>query len=92
MPLVCLLLTVEHNLARPYVYMHSTPGQTAIANYTHYNQSIAHPLGANFNELPGIGRYRLTPQIGLTLHVGKARIGYRKFSPGSFFQKLMRTP
>ena len=68
-------LQVEHNLARPYVYTHSTPGQTAIANYTHYNQSIAHPLGANFNELLGIGRYRLTPQIGFELHYMWAKQG-----------------
>ena len=68
-------LQVEHNLARPYVYTHSTPGQTALANYTHYNQSIAHPLGANFNELLGIGRYRLTPQLGFELHYMWAKQG-----------------
>ena len=62
-------------MARPYVYTHSTPGQTALANYTHYNQSIAHPLGANFNELLGIGRYRLTPQIGPELHYMWAKQG-----------------
>ncbi|MCS6824639.1 MAG: hypothetical protein NZ529_10120 [Cytophagaceae bacterium] len=37
---------VELNYIRPYVYMHGTP----YTNFTHYNQPIAHPLGANLYE------------------------------------------
>ncbi len=37
---------VEYNVVRPYTYSHSE----GIANYSHYNQPLAHPLGANFRE------------------------------------------
>ncbi len=37
---------VEYNMARPYTYSHAKDG----LHYTHYNQSLAHPLGANFIE------------------------------------------
>jgi len=47
-------LQTEYNSVRPYVYAHKTPSQ----NYTHYNQALAHPLGANFNESVTIVRYR----------------------------------
>lgn len=48
-----LLLQLEFNHVRPYVYSHSVP----ITNYGHNNQNIAHPWGANFEELLLIGRY-----------------------------------
>jgi hypothetical protein len=55
-------LQVEMNLARPYTYSHkATPdlGITASqANYVHYSQPMAHPLGANFMEGIGIVRYQ----------------------------------
>ncbi len=49
-----LLLQVEYNQVRPYSYAHSLPTQS----YTHYGQSLAHPLGANFKELVGFVNYR----------------------------------
>ncbi len=36
----------EMNVVRPYVFAHKVPAQ----NYTHFNQSLTHPLGANFWE------------------------------------------
>ncbi len=36
----------EYNQVRPYTYSH----RETITNYGHYNQSLAHPLGANFRE------------------------------------------
>ena len=41
-----LILQIENNFARPYIYSHHSVAQ----NYGHYDQSLAHPLGANFNE------------------------------------------
>jgi len=41
-----LTLQTEYNLARPYTYAHFNTQQ----NYAHYNQPLAHPLGANFSE------------------------------------------
>jgi hypothetical protein len=43
----------EYNTVRPYAYASGNPEQS----YTHYNQALAHPLGANFNELIGILNY-----------------------------------
>ncbi|MCB9034012.1 MAG: hypothetical protein H6553_09255 [Chitinophagales bacterium] len=36
----------EFNVVRPFVFAHKTPAQ----NYTNFNQSLTHPLGANFYE------------------------------------------
>jgi len=44
----------ELNFARPYTYSH----YNEVANYSHYNQPLAHPLGANFAEAIGIIRYQ----------------------------------
>ena len=47
-----LYLQGEANYVRPYTYSHGN----SIQNYGHYNQSLAHPLGANFKEAVGIVR------------------------------------
>ncbi len=51
-------LQFESNRVRPFTYSH----YDAVANYTHYNQPLAHPLGANFQELIGILRYQPAPR------------------------------
>jgi hypothetical protein len=56
---------VELNIVRPFTYSHSD----SIANYTHYNQPLAHPLGANFSEIAGIIRYQPTPRLYTQLKV-----------------------
>jgi hypothetical protein len=48
-----LLVQLEYNHVRPYVYAHSTP----ITNYGHNNQSIGHQWGGNFKEFIAIARY-----------------------------------
>jgi len=48
----------EINLVRPFSYSHTD----STANYTHYNQPMAHPLGANFLEAIGIIRYQPHPK------------------------------
>ena len=48
-----LLLQLEYNHVRPYVYSHSA----VITNYGHNNQSVGHQWGGNFEELVAIGRY-----------------------------------
>ena len=45
---------LEFNSARPYTYTH----RDSAASYTHYNQPLAHPLGANFREVVLTGRYQ----------------------------------
>ncbi len=44
----------EMNVMRPYTYSHDD----TVANWSHYNQPLAHPFGANFFELIGILRYQ----------------------------------
>ncbi|MET3029276.1 energy transducer TonB [Flavobacterium sp. UW10123] len=48
-----LLVQVEFNRVRPYVYSHSA----VITNYGHNNQSVGHQWGGNFKELIAIARY-----------------------------------
>jgi hypothetical protein len=48
----------EVNIVRPFTYSHFD----SVANYTHYNQPMAHPLGANFVEAIGIARYQPHPK------------------------------
>jgi len=47
-------LQIETNIVRPFTYQHND----TVSNYSHYNQPLAHPLGANFYELIGILRYQ----------------------------------
>lgn len=49
-----LFFQTEYNLARPYTYGHKIPLQ----NYSHFNQALAHPLGANFHESITFLNYR----------------------------------
>ncbi len=46
-------LQSEFNEVRPYTYSHGS----TLQNYAHFNQPLAHPLGANFSEVLGIMRY-----------------------------------
>lgn len=52
-------LQVEHNRIRPFAYSH----RDSVANYTHYNQPLAHPLMANFKEFIGIARYQPVAKV-----------------------------
>ncbi|TCJ17848.1 hypothetical protein EPD60_06595 [Flaviaesturariibacter flavus] len=51
-------LQLEVNRVRPFTYSHND----SVANYTHYNQPLAHPLGANFQEVIGTVRYQPAPK------------------------------
>lgn len=51
-------LQAEMNFIRPFTYSH----YDSVANYTHYNQPLAHPLGANLVEAIGIIRYQPHPK------------------------------
>ncbi len=50
-----LHLQLEYNSVRPYAYSATNTQQS----YTHYNQALAHPLGANFYEAVGFLNYRI---------------------------------
>jgi len=44
---------IEYNQVQPYTYGH----RTILQNYSHMNQALAHPLGANFKELVALVKY-----------------------------------
>ena len=52
----------EVNVIRPYIYAHSSK----YTSYSHYNQPLAHPVGANLYELIGITRYQPLKRLNLT--------------------------
>jgi len=60
----------ELNVVRPYTYGHFTGEQS----YTHYAQSLAHPLGANFIENVQFLRYRYR-RFGIEAKVLMAQYG-----------------
>lgn len=56
----------EVNVVRPYTYQHYTSLEgNSIANYTHYNQPMAHPLGAGFAEVIGNVYYQPMPRLSI---------------------------
>jgi hypothetical protein len=58
-------LQEEVNIIRPYTYSADTSGK----DYVHYNQSLAHPLGANIRELVSILRVNIYGPLDLRLKV-----------------------
>jgi hypothetical protein len=54
-------LQVEMNRVRPFTYSH----YDTINNFSHYNQPMTHPLGANFQEWIGILRYQPLPRLNI---------------------------
>lgn len=51
-------LQAETNWIRPFTYSHND----TVANYTHYNQPLAHPMLSNVREFIGIARYQPAPK------------------------------
>jgi len=51
-------LQLETNLVRPFTYSHND----TLANYTHFNQPLAHPLLSNIREMVAIARYQPAPK------------------------------
>lgn len=49
-----LTLQAEYNKIEPYTFSSEIPLQ----NYSHFNEPLAHPLGANFKEFVGIINYK----------------------------------
>jgi hypothetical protein len=64
-------LQAEANIARPYTYSHNFK----YAEYSNYQQPLAHPLGANFYELIGIARFQPIKRLNLTGKMIYAKYG-----------------
>lgn len=54
-------IQAEANLIRPYVYTH----YDSATSFTHYNQPLAHPLGANLREFIFITRYQPHKKVNI---------------------------
>lgn len=69
---------IEYNSARPYTYAHRSVSQTndfVTTSYSHFNQPLAHPLGANFTELLSEFKYSLDNTWFFNLRFVYARYG-----------------
>ncbi len=67
----------EVNIVRPFTYQHAS----ASTNYQHYQQPLAHPMGANLAEAIAIIRYQPLPKVTVT---GKAILTRYGQDPASF--------
>lgn len=75
-------LQFEWNHVRPFTYSH----YDSVANYSHYNQPLAHPLMANFNEFIGVLRYRPIKKLlieGKAIYYTQGRDSTNKVNFGS---------
>ena len=79
----------EVNMVRPFTYSH----YDSTASYGHYNQPLAHPLGANFMEMIGIVRYQPLPKLTATAKViaWKQGVDTGSLNNGSNIFKLYST-
>jgi len=70
-------LQIEYNSARPYTYAHRDEDLTVrpLASYSHFNQALAHPLGANFKEILFSLKYRFSFPIDVEATYMSAKIG-----------------
>ncbi|MFY0605641.1 MAG: hypothetical protein JXR10_02940 [Cyclobacteriaceae bacterium] len=66
-----LNVQAELNKVRPYVYGH----ETNFSSYSHYNQALAHPLGANFREVLLAANYQPLPKLTIFSDVLLAKYG-----------------
>ncbi|MBC8109956.1 MAG: hypothetical protein H7Y04_02735, partial [Verrucomicrobia bacterium] len=76
-------LQAEVNIARPFTYSHES-NQTS---YAHYNQALAHPVGANFREFVGIARYQALKKLNLTAKLIVTEYGTDSTKTGASFGK-----
>ncbi len=70
-------IQAEINIVRPYMYMHTDSS----ANYTHFKQPLAHPLGANFWEY--LVKFRYVPVQKMTIEGRLIMANYGENDPDS---------
>lgn len=77
----------EFNRVRPYTYSH----WTALKAYGHNNQPLAHPLGANFNELLAHVQYHTAKRVFLNAKVSYVKYGADADTIHSVGQDIFRS-
>ena len=72
-------IQIEYNLVRPYTYSHWNSTEEfpilSVGSYAHYNQALAHPLGANFSEILALIKYKFNPKLYLELGYLYTKVG-----------------
>jgi len=72
-------IRVEGNAVRPFTYTHRDTldvfNRNSTANYSNYNQPLAHPLGANFQEVLSLIRYQANEKIMFSALISYAQQG-----------------
>jgi hypothetical protein len=63
-------LLAEYNQVQPYTYGH----RTILQNYSHMNQALAHPMGANFKEVVLMANYKKDKWM-YSIKVTTAKVG-----------------
>jgi len=70
---------IEYNQVRPYTYAHKDSmvnfPRVSTASYSHFNQPLAHPLGANFSEVVLDLKYRPTAELHFHSRIISAKYG-----------------
>ncbi|MBP6410001.1 MAG: hypothetical protein KA313_02775 [Pseudarcicella sp.] len=61
---------LEYDIARPFTFSHNSG-----SNFTHYNQALAHPFGANFREFNFITRYQPNYKLQLVARITSTNTG-----------------
>ena len=74
-------LQAETNAVRPFTYSCTD----SFTSYNHYNQQLAHPLGANFKEYVTIVKYQPLPKLFL-----EAKVIYYKQGLDSLKQGVLQ--
>ena len=82
-------MQIENNRVRPFTYTHfNDDGNYIVANYTHANIALAHPMGAGFQESILLLKYQPLKKVYLTakaiyykqgLDTGKSNLGTNVF-------------
>ncbi len=73
-------LQAEYNIVRPFTYSHLWPLEDnptiSTSNYSHFSQTLAHPLGSNFQEVLINLRYQYNAKLFATAKVFYAQKGF----------------
>lgn len=79
-------IQTEINSARPYTYSHYDG-----TNYTQYNQSLAHPLGANFVEWSNIIRWQPLKKLNIVASIIYAKFGEDRNPTENWGQNIQKS-
>ncbi len=80
-------IQLEYNHIRPYTYSYTNPS----LNFTDFNQSMAHPLGANLKEFVGAVFYQPTPALKLQFRTFSLRTGIDTSNTLSYGSDLLKS-